>query len=84
VINDEMIVYKAYLGKSDTSDSIRSLLRNGELVPIDSWSSVGLTYEKYSTDDLERSWNKIVKSLDGLQNLTKVPAEGSWGILYES
>jgi len=83
VIRDEMIVYKGYLGQSGTSDSIRSLLGTGELVPINSWSEEGLTYEKYSNEDLERSWNKIVKSADGLQNLKKVPTEGSWGILYE-
>jgi hypothetical protein len=83
VINDEMIVYKAYLGQSGTSDSIRSLLRTGELVPIDSWSEEGLTYEKYSTEDLKRNWSKIVKAANGLENLDKVPTEGSWGILYE-
>ena len=83
VIRDEMIVYKAYLGQSGTSNSIRSLLGTGELVPINSWSEVGLNYEKYSTEDLERVWSKIVKSPDGLQDLSKVPAEGSWGLLYE-
>jgi hypothetical protein len=82
VISDEMIVYKAYLGQSDASDSILGLLRIGELVPIDSWSSVGLKYEKYSTEDFQRCWNKI-KSPHGLQDLSKVPTEGSWGILYE-
>jgi hypothetical protein len=83
VLRSEMIVYKTYLGQSETSDSIRSLLRTGELVPIDSWAEVGFTYEKYTTEHLERSWNKIVKSRDGLQNLDKVPREGSWGILSE-
>ena len=83
VIRDEMLVYKAHLGQSGTSDSIRHLLGTGELVPINSWSEVGLTYEKYNNDDLERTWNKVVKSADGLQNLDKVPREGSWGILYE-
>ena len=51
VIKNEMVVYKSYLGQSGTSDSIRSLLRTGELLPIDSWSEIGLTYEKYSTED---------------------------------
>ena len=78
-----MVVYKAYLGQSETSDSIRVLLGTGELVPINSWSEVGLTYEKYSNDDLEHGWNKIVKSADGLQSLSRVPTDGSWGILYE-
>jgi len=83
VIKNEMIVYKAYLGQSGTSDSIKSLLRTAELMPIDSWSEIGLTYEKYSTEDFERNWNKITKDADGLKNLNKVPREGSWGILYE-
>ncbi len=83
VIKNEMVVYKSYLGQSGTSDSIRSLLRTGELLPIDSWSEIGLTYEKYSTEDLVRNWNKIIKDADGLQDLGKVPTEGSWGILYE-
>jgi hypothetical protein len=83
VLKSEMIVYKKYLGAAETSDSIRSLLRTGELVPIDSWSEVGFAYEKYTTEDLTRNWNKIVKSANGLQNLSKVPTEGTWGILYE-
>jgi len=78
-----MLVYKSYLGHSETDDSIRNLLKAGQLVPIDSWSEVGLTYEKYATEDIERNWNKIVKEADGLQELGKVPSEGSWGILYE-
>lgn len=78
-----MIVYKAYLGQSETSVSIRNLLGKGELVPLDSWAEVGLTYEKYDTDDIKRSWNKIVKAPDGLQNLDKIPLEGTLGILYE-
>jgi hypothetical protein len=78
-----MLVYKAYLGQSGTSDSIKSLLRTAELIPIDSWSEKDLAYEKYSTEDFQRNWNKIVKDSDGLGNLDKVPAEGSWGILYE-
>jgi hypothetical protein len=84
VIRDEMIIYKAYLGQSATSDSIRDLLGLGELVPVDSWSEVGLTYEKYETNDLQRAWNKIVKSDDGLQMLDKVPTEGTWGFLNEN
>jgi hypothetical protein len=83
VLKSEMIVYKAYLGQSGTSDSIRNLLRTGELVPIDSWSELGLTYEKYDMKDIERNWNKIVKDAKGLENLNKVPREGYWGILYE-
>lgn len=78
-----MIVFKAYLGHLETSDSIRSLLGSGDLVPIDSWSEVGLTYEKYDTAAFKRSWNKIVKAADGLQNLDKIPSEGTVGVLYE-
>ena len=78
-----MIVYKKYLGVSDTSDSIRKLLGSGDLMPIDSWSEVGLMYEKYNNEDLKRNWGKILKASDGLQNLDKLPTEGSWGILYE-
>jgi hypothetical protein len=84
VIKEEMLVYKALLGESGTSDSIRTLLGTGELVPIDSWSEVGLAYEKYSTEDVRRNWNKIAKSADGLKELSKVPDEGTWGFLYES
>jgi hypothetical protein len=83
VIRDEMIVFKAYLGQSGTSDSVRSLLGSGDLVPIDSWSEVGLSYEKYETGDLQRTWSKIAKSPDGLQSLDRVPTDGSWGLLYE-
>jgi hypothetical protein len=82
-MRNEMIVFKAYLGQSETSDSIHNLLRLGELVPIDSWAEIGLTYEKYTTEHLKRNWNKIAKSPDGLKNLDKVPTEGTWGILYE-
>jgi hypothetical protein len=84
VIRDEMIVYKAYLGQSGTFDSIRNLLGRGDFAPMDSWSEVGLTYEKYDTEDLKRHWNEIIKSADGLKDLGKVPTEGTWGILYES
>jgi hypothetical protein len=83
VIRDEMIIYKAHLGQSGTYESIRGLLRTGELVPIDSWSEKGLTYEKYTTEDIKRNWDKIVKDANGLKNLDRVPADGSWGILYE-
>lgn len=83
VIRNEMIVYKAYLGQTETSDSIRSLLRSGELVPIDSWSEVGLTYEKYDIADMKRNWNKIAKAANGLQSLDRLPSEGSVGLLYE-
>ena len=80
-----MIVFKKYLGQSETLDSIRKLLANGELVPIDSWSEVGLTYEKYENEDLKRNWNKISKSTaGGLPSLERVPDQGTWGILYES
>ena len=79
-----MIVYKRYLGQTGTSDSIHILLGNGELVPSDSWSEVGLIYEKYNIDDLKRNWDKIAKSEGGLENLDKVPTEGTWGILYEN
>lgn len=78
-----MIVLKKYLGQSETSDSLRKLLGSGDLMPIDSWSEVGLMYEKYNNEDLKRNWDKIVKAPDGMQNLDKVPTEGSWGILYE-
>lgn len=78
-----MIVLKKYLGRLETSDSIRKLLGNGDLMPIDSWSEVGLMYEKYNNEDLKRNWDKIVKAPDGMQNLDKAPTEGSWGILYE-
>jgi hypothetical protein len=84
VIREEMIVYKAYLGQSGTADSIRALLGRGDLVPIDSWSEPHLTYEKYDTEDLQRSWSNVVKSPDGLQTLDQVPSDGTWGILYES
>lgn len=83
VIRNEMIVYKAFLGRSGTSDSIRSLLGSGELVPIDSWSEVGLTYEKYDTDAFKRVWNKILKEQGGLEKLDKIPTDGTLGILYE-
>jgi len=79
-----MIIYKAYLGQKATADSIRSLQGRGALVAIDSWSEIRLTYEKYDTDDLQRNWTNIVKAPDGLQTLDKVPADGSWGILYEN
>ncbi len=78
-----MIVFKAFVGGSDTSNSVRSLLGRGDLVPIDSWSEVSLTYEKYEMEDLKRSWEKIVKSKDVLQELDKVPSDGTWGLLYE-
>lgn len=84
VVKEEMVIYKAYLGESETSDSIRGLLRSGELVPVDSWSEVSLNYEKYYSEDVERNWNKIVKSADGLKSLDKVPTEGTWGLLYEA
>ena len=84
VIRSEMIIYKAYLGQKATADSIRSLQGRGALVAIDSWSEIRLTYEKYDTDDLQRNWTNIVKAPDGLQTLDKVPADGSWGILYEN
>ncbi|MDH2901911.1 MAG: hypothetical protein PXY39_13160 [archaeon] len=84
VLRDEMIVYKRYLGQTGTSEAIHSLLGNGELVPSDSWSEVGLIYEKYNIDDLKRNWDKIVKSEGGLENLDNVPTEGTWGILYEN
>ena len=84
VVRSEMIVYKAYLGQSETSDSIHTLLRSGELMPIYSWSEVGLMYEKYDTTDFKRNWDKIVKASNGLKNLYKVPSEGYWGLLYES
>jgi hypothetical protein len=83
VIRDEMIVFKKYLGQSASSDSIRALLGRSDLVPTDSWSELGLTYEKYNNDDLKRNWGKIVKSGDGLQNLDRVPSDGTWGIMYE-
>ena len=79
-----MIVFKAYLGGPATSDSIRNLLKSGDLVPIDSWSEVSLTYEKYDSGDLTRSWDKIAKSPNALQDLGRAPADGTWGILYES
>ena len=78
-----MLIYKAYLGQTGTSDSIRALLARGELVPIDSWSEVVLSYEKYDMGDLQRAWNKIEKSTDGLKDLDKVTTEGTWGLLYE-
>ena len=78
-----MIVFKAFVGGPDTSNSVLSLLGGGDLVPIDSWSEVSLTYEKYETEDLKRSWEKIVKSKEGLQALDKVPSDGTWGLLYE-
>lgn len=84
VIRDEMIIFKKYLGQSGTDDSIRKLLGSGDLVPIDSWSEVGLNYEKYNNDDIKRSWGKIIKSADGLQTLERVPEDGTWGILYEN
>ncbi len=71
-------------GQTGTSEAIHSLLGNGELVPSDSWSEVGLIYEKYNIDDLKRNWDKIAKSEGGLENLDKVPTEGTWGILYEN
>lgn len=84
VVRNEMLVYKHYLGNAETSDSIRKLLSTEELVPVDSWSEVGLTYEKYDQEDLKRNWDKIVKSEGGLESLDEVPTEGMWGILYES
>jgi hypothetical protein len=83
VIRDEMLIFKKRLGQSETSNSIRALLGSGELVPIDSWSEVGLTYEKYEIQDLKQAWGRIVKSNDGLETLDKVPVEGTWGLLYE-
>jgi hypothetical protein len=79
-----MIVYKAYLGEKETANSIRGLQGRGDLVTIDSWSEIHLTYEKYDTDDLQRNWGNIVKSPDGLQALDKVPTDGAWGLLYET
>jgi len=79
-----MIVFKFVLGQSSTLDSMRKLQGSGDLVPVDSWSEVSLTYEKYDTEDLQRNWDKITKSPDGLQSLDKVPKEGTWGILYEN
>jgi hypothetical protein len=79
-----MIVFKAYLGDSRTADSIRSLLGSSDLVPIDSWSEINLTYEKYESEDFRRSWDKIVKDPSGLQSLDKVPADGTLGLLYET
>jgi len=35
-------------------------------------------------EDLKRAWDKIIVAKDGLQNVERVPEEGSWGILYES
>lgn len=78
-----MIVYKKYLGDSHASDSIRGLLARADLVPIDSWSEVGLVYEKYDTDDLKRNWDKIIKTSGGLESLDGVPTTGAWGILHE-
>ena len=83
VIRNEMLVYKAFLGSSETADSIRRLLATGELIPIDSWSEIGLTYEKYETEDMLRAWSKIAKRPNGLQDTSKVPTDGSWGFLYE-
>lgn len=83
VVRDEMIVYKAYVGASETSDSIRRLLAIGDFVPIDSWSEIGLTYEKYETEDVQRVWSKIIKRPEGIQDISKVPLDGSWGFLYE-
>jgi hypothetical protein len=83
VIRDEMLVYKKYLGQSETESSIRRLLGSGDLVPIDSWSEVSFTYEKYNTEDLQKTWAKITKASDGVQSLDQVPEDGSWGILYE-
>lgn len=84
VIRNEMLVFKKYVGESATSDSIRTLLGTADLVPIDSWSEIDLTYEKYDSGDLKRVWSKIVKSAGGLEDLSNLPDEGSWGILYES
>ena len=53
VIRQEMLISKKFLGQSETFDSIRSLLQYGDLQPIDSWSEVRLTYEKYDTADLQ-------------------------------
>ena len=78
-----MIVFKAFLGDSRTADSIKSLLGNGDLVPIDSWSEINLSYEKYELEDFQRSWDKILKAPGGLQNLDKIPPDGSLGLLYE-
>jgi hypothetical protein len=78
-----MIVYKAFLGQSDTSDSIRKLQASSELEEIDSWSEASFTYEKYNTEDVQRNWDKILRTSNGLQSLDKVPLEGSWGILYD-
>jgi hypothetical protein len=84
VIRDEMIIYKAFLGQAAASDSIRTLQGRGELEPLDSWSEVSLNYEKYEAKDLQRVWDMIAKSPEGLQNFAKVPEEGTWGLLYEN
>lgn len=84
VIRNEMIVYKTYLGEIPTFNSIKALQSQGELMPLDSWSELGFTYEKYNSEDLVRNWNRIVKSEKSLVRLDKVPTEGAWGILYES
>lgn len=83
VIRGEMLVFKKFLGQSETYDSIRNLQQRGELEPIDSWSEPGLTYEKYDAEGVQRVWSRIVKSQEGLQSLDKVPSEGTWGLLYE-
>lgn len=83
VIRDEMLVYRGLLGQSETYDSIRKLQSTAQLSPIDSWSEVGFTYEKYNTGQIRDIWGKIVKSPGGLQGLEKVSTDGAWGILYE-
>ena len=83
VIRNEMIIYKTFLGQAATSDSIRSLQGQGDLEALDSWSEVGFRYEKFETKDLQRVWDKIAKSPEGLQNSAKVPQDGTWGLLFE-
>ena len=78
-----MIVFKAYLGQSAAMNSIRNLQRSGDLVSLDSWSEVNLTYEKYDSEVIKEVWDKIVKLPDGLADLNKVPMDGTWGFLYE-
>ena len=79
-----MVVYKKYVGQDETYDSIRALQGRGDLVAMDSWSEVGLNYEKYNNEDVTRCWDSIAKAADGLKTLDRVPSEGTWGILYES
>lgn len=77
-------MYKSYVGQSSTADSIKGLLASGDLVPIDSWSEVSLTYEKYEAEDLKRVWSNIVKDTRGLASLDRVQSDGTWGLLYEN